>query len=304
MAVARPCVGAHVSTAGGLVHAVDRAVDIGAHCVQIFVSAPQQWRQTQHKDADVAAFREGLASRGLAPVFIHAVYLLNLASPNEELRRRSVEVLLSHLRVADQIGAAGVIFHPGSHTGSGDEAGEQAIVNSLRFAMRQHDGPAGLLLETTAGSKGIIGGTFEQLARLIERLGGGARLQVCLDTAHVFEAGYDCITADGVNRMLTRFDETVGLSRLTCVHANDSKTPFASHVDRHANIGEGHIGRAGFWHLLHDPTIAARPLVLEVPGFTGEGPDRPNVDLLRAIAAAPSPEVAQGLPLLVTGDDA
>ena len=285
-------VGGHVSAAGGLPKVVERAVAIGADCVPLLISAPQQWRPAAHKDADVAAFREQVSVHGLTPVFIHAIYLLNLASPNPVLRTRSVETLISHLAWADRIGAAGVIFHPGSHTGAGDEAGERAVVESLATVLAAHTGSSALLLETTAGGRGSVGGRFEQLGRVIEQLGGERRLQVCLDTAHIFAAGYPCTTPDGLQETLDTFDQTVGLDRLTCIHVNDSKTPFGSHADRHANVGEGEIGVVGFWHLLQHPVIASRPLVLEVPGFDNQGPDALNVQLLRAIGAAASPAEA------------
>ena len=289
---ARVRVGGHVSTAGGLPKAVERALSIGADCMQIFISAPQQWRPAAHKDAEVSTFRQQVDEHGLHPVFIHAIYLLNLASPNAELRERSVQSLRSHLSWADRIGAAGVIFHPGSHTGSGDEAGEQAIVESLTRVLHEHQGPSALLLETTAGGRGSMGGTFEQIGRIISRLDGDPRLQVCLDTAHIFEAGYPCTTAEGIQETLHSFDRAIGFGRLTCVHVNDSKTPFDSHSDRHENIGEGQIGVVGFWHLLHQPVIADRPLLLEVPGFDGNGPDARNVQIVRAIASAASPDDA------------
>lgn len=279
----RPLVGAHC--AGGIRAALARAQEIGAECVQIFASAPQMWRAPSHKPEDVQAFVDGCKAAELGPVFLHSVYLLNLASPNPENVGKSVQSIKDHLAWADRLCADGLVIHIGSAGKEEYQVAEDRVVASLDQLLREIEGEAKLLLETCAGQGATIGRSFDELGRIVDRLDRHPRLGVCLDTCHVFAAGYPIHEEDGVERMLAELEATVGLDRLRCIHANDSKGAFGSNVDRHDNLGEGQIGEAAFARLLARPELTNVPFVLEVPGFDNQGPDRPNVDFLKRLRA-------------------
>jgi apurinic endonuclease APN1 len=240
----RPLIGAHCG--GGIRAALDRAELIGAECLQIFASAPQMWRAPNHKPADVQAFVDGRRAAGLGPVFLHAIYLLNLASPNPENVAKSVQSIKDHLAWADRLGAEGLVVHVGSAGKEEYAVAEDRVVAALGGLLGEIDGQASLLLETCAGQGATIGRSFAELGRIIRRLDGHPRLGVCLDTCHVFAAGYKIHEGEGIERMLEELEGEVGLNRLRCVHANDSKGAFASNVDRHENIGLGRLGEVPF----------------------------------------------------------
>jgi deoxyribonuclease-4 len=278
------CVGAHVSTAGGLPTAVERAVAIGAQSLQIFVGAPQQWAEARYSDADVATFREGLAAKGLGPLFIHAPYLVNLAALRDDLWLRSWQTIVRQLAWADRLGAVGVIVHLGS---PGPDASDQAVglartAEAVRRILDEHRGTARLILENDAGSGSRLGARLADLGALLAAA-DDERLGICLDTAHAFAAGYALTTTEGL-AALVREIKDVGADRLLVVHANDSQAPYGSGRDRHANIGDGTIGTAGFRLLAQQPLLRARPWVLEVPGLDKRGPDAENVARLRRLA--------------------
>lgn len=276
-------IGAHVSTSGGVHNAIGRALEIGANCVQIFAGAPQRWAEARFPDADVDAFRQLSLEKNVSPAYIHSSYLLNFASEDADLRAKSLRSLLAALNWAAKLGAAGVITHLGSsRLGDLDEA-EDRVGDGLEQLLRDAPSQPHLLLESCAGQGNTIGRRFEQLARLVQRLDDN-RVQVCLDTAHVFVAGYDITTADGLESTLEQFSSTIGLERLETIHANDSKSPLGSNVDRHENIGKGFIGEEAFARMLHHPVLRPLPFILEVPGFEKTGPDKPNVDALRRLA--------------------
>lgn len=277
-------IGAHVSTSGGVHTAVGRAVDIGANCIQIFAGPPQRWAGAAFKDQDVAEFQRMLTEHEIGPVFIHASYLINLASSDGVLREKSLNSLLDGLRWADRLGADGVITHLGSSK-DGDIAEAEALVaDGVAAVLADSPSSVSLLLETCAGQGNTIGRRFEQIATVISRAGDDARLKVCLDTAHIFEAGYDISTEEGLEQVLGMFDRTVGLSRLSAIHVNDSKTPLGSNVDRHENIGFGHLGDDAIGRIIRHPNLRRLPFILEVPGMDKEGPDRPNIDALKRLA--------------------
>lgn len=278
--------GAHVSIGGGLPRAIERALAIGAECMQVFASTPRGWKPAAHSDDDVRLFRERQAEAGIAPLFLHTIYLINLASGQADLYEKSVQSLKSYLYWADTLGAAGVITHLGSSGDEGLAVAEERICAALeRVLGNSYRSP--VLLETSAGMGDSVGYQFEQIARIIAGLGYHPRLQVCLDTAHVYEAGYDVASKEGLDRALAQFDRVIGLNRLKVIHANDSKTALASGVDRHENIGSGHIGREGFRHILHHPLLQHLPFIIEVPGFGQSGPDKENLDILKEIAWSP-----------------
>ena len=283
MAESRPLIGAHC--AGSIKAALGRAQEIGAECLQIFASAPQMWRAPSHKPEDVQTFVDGCKAADLGPVFLHSVYLLNLASPNPDNVVKSVQSIKDHLAWADKLCADGLVIHIGSAGKEEYQVAEDRVVTALSGLLGGIDGEAKLLLETCAGQGATIGRSFHELGRIVDRLDRHPRLGVCLDTCHVFAAGYAIHEADGVERMLGDLGRTVGLDRLKVIHANDSKGAFGSNVDRHENLGHGQIGEAPFARLLARPELAEVPFILEVPGFEGEGPDQPNVDFLKRLRA-------------------
>lgn len=275
-------IGAHVSVVGGIARAIDRAVDIGAETIQIFGSGPQTWRFKPAPPDAVAAFLEKARENDVQPVFLHAVYLINLGTPDPAILEKSIASLVQYMKLAADIQAAGVIFHGGSHRGAGFEAVLSQTVSALQRVLG--DSPEGpwLILENSAGMGNHIGAGFQEMRRILEGVGGD-RMRVCLDTMHAFAAGYDVVSKDGVRKTLEEFDREIGLERLVAIHANDAKVEFASGVDRHENIGEGHIGIEGFEAIMGHPALREIPFILEVPGFDQTGPDQKNVGILKKV---------------------
>ena len=275
-------IGAHVSTAGGLSKAVGRGVEIGCEAIQIFGSSPQGWAFKPIPGEEVETFRQGLTEANMGPVFLHAIYLINLGTPKEDVLEKGVQSLINYMGLGSDIGAAGVIVHPGSHGGAGYEAIFPQVVSSIQRVLEHSpDGPC-LVLENMAGMGQHIGAKFEDLGRILKEI-NSPRLKVCLDTQHCFAAGYDMATKQGIEAMIAEFDQDVGVSNLLAVHANDSKRPCGSGVDRHDNIGDGFIGEDGFAAIMGNPAFRDVPFLLEVPGFEEKGPDRQNIDILKKI---------------------
>ncbi|MEX1061749.1 MAG: deoxyribonuclease IV [Patescibacteria group bacterium] len=275
-------VGAHVSIAKSLDLAIDRASKIGADCIQIFGSAPQSWQPFIFPLEQVDLFLNKKEEQGIGSVFLHAIYLINLASDNPYILGSSIGSLEQYLKFGKVIGAEGVIFHVGSHKGRGFPAVAEQVVEALRQILLRTDGAGKLILENSAGAGGVIGAKFLELGKIIKSV-NSPRVAVCLDTAHAFESGYDFKTKDGLNKSLKEFDLQVGLEKLICIHANDSKTPLGSNRDRHANIGEGEIGLAGFKNIVNHSDLKELPFIIETPGFDGEGPDRQNIEILKGL---------------------
>lgn len=275
-------IGAHVSSAGGISKSVARAADIGCETLQIFGSSPQGWAFKPVPEKEVEAFRTASAKAGIGPAFLHAIYLINLGTPNPANLEKGVQSLTNYMHLAADIGANAVIFHPGSHKGAGYDAIFDQVVSALKRVL--DDSPEGpsLAVENMAGMGEHIGAKFEELGRIISAV-GSPRLKVCLDTQHSFAAGYDLATTLGIEAMITEFEDTIGKDRLAAVHANDSKRPCGSGVDRHDNIGEGFIGESGFATIMGHPAFRDVPFLLEVPGFEGKGPDQRNIDILKTI---------------------
>jgi deoxyribonuclease IV len=276
-------IGGHVPTRGGIDKAIDCGLAIGAEVIQTHPTPPQQWRTLVLDDAAVAAYREKAEAAGLTLHFFHAAYLVNLATKDGVLLKRSVGSLASYMNLAGRLGVAGVIFHPGSHLGAGFEPMLPQIAGALREVLARSDSPAKLIVENSAGAGGCVGCSFDEVGAIVDAAGEDERIAVCLDTAHSFASGYDIRTAEGIDETLRHFDEVVGLGRLVAVHANDSRAPLAANVDRHANIGDGHIGAHAFGRLLQDPRLSQVPWILEVPG-AGQGPDIEQVNRLRSLA--------------------
>jgi deoxyribonuclease-4 len=275
-------IGAHVSPAGGLYKAVERGVERGAEAIQIFNQSPRMWRPTAYTEDDFTAFREAMAPSPVRAVLIHAVYLVNCASEDREIRAKSLTSLTHSLRVGHAIGAAGVVLHPGSalkgHVG---EAVARAG-KTISEALADSDG-CQLHLENTAGAGGTLGRSFPELAALIEAAGAGERLGVCLDSCHLLASGYDIRTAAGADRVLREARKELGSGRIRSLHLNDSKTPLGSNRDRHANIGTGELGERGCAAFLSAPGIQRLPCVLETPGEKREGPGPAEIQLTRKL---------------------
>jgi deoxyribonuclease-4 len=275
-------IGAHVSSAGGLDRAVDRAEERGAEAIQIFNQSPRAWRPTRYTDADFAAFRERLAQSPVDSAYIHAVYLINVASDDQEVRRKSLESLTHALAVGDAIGAGGVIVHPGSGKGQKPGPTFKLVGKAFKEALARTE-RVPLLFENTAGAGFTIGRTFEELAKVIEVSGGGERLGVCLDSCHLYASGYEVREAKAFKAVIDEFDEVVGIKRLKALHMNDSMTPFGSNRDRHANLGEGELGEEGLRVFLGEKRFKGQPVLLEVPGPDGHGPDKQQVDIAKRL---------------------
>jgi deoxyribonuclease-4 len=255
-------IGAHVSQSGGLQKAVGRGVERGAEAIQIFNQSPRMWRPTAYDEEDFAAFREALERSPIKAVLIHAVYLLNCASEDREIRQKSLRSLIQSLRVGDAIGAAGVVLHPGSaKKGEVPKAIKRAgkvISEALKESQRCQ-----LHLEDTAGAGGTLGRSFDELEALFEAADGDGRLGMCLDSCHLYASGYDISTAQGLRDTLDKCDRVVGLKRLRSLHVNDSMTPYGSNRDRHALLGEGQLGERGCGVFLSEPRFEKLPCVLE-----------------------------------------
>jgi deoxyribonuclease-4 len=274
-------IGAHVSTAGGLVKALERAEERGAETMQIFNQSPRAWRPTRYSEDDFAAFRERMAESPVQSVFIHAVYLINVASDDAEVCRKSLTSLTHALSVGDGIGAAGVIVHPGSGKGQAPGPTFKRLGKAIKAALKE-TGSTPLLFENTAGAGFTIGRTFEELARVIEVSGGGERLGVCLDSCHLLASGYEVRERAAFKKVVDRYDETVGLARLRALHLNDSKTALGSNVDRHATLGDGEIGEAGLKVFLSERRFKGLPVLLET-GPEGHGPDKEQVEIAKRL---------------------
>jgi deoxyribonuclease-4 len=282
-------IGAHVSTAGGLEKGIERAQAMGAETIQIFGAAPQSWRRRSYPPQEAEAFRAKAAAADIWPIFIHAVYLVNLATSNPENLIKSQDALIADMVLSSAIGAKGVIFHIGSHRGAGYATVFGQIVDSVRRVLAETSEDAWLVMENSAGMGDSVSRKLSELAAVMKEV-ASTRLKVCFDTQHAFSAGYDVATVGGLAATVDEFEREVGLAHLVAIHANDSKCPLGGGVDRHENIGDGHIGRAGFKVIVAQPAFRDLPFLLEVPGFPkegkkAEGPDKENVDRLKAIAA-------------------
>jgi deoxyribonuclease-4 len=278
-------IGAHVSTAGGPATCFERAEAIGAEAAQIFLTPPQQWRSSKVDPEQAQAFRERAATSTInLDVFVHGVYLINLATSDQTMLLRSTSSLKSALTSCSNLGIKGVIFHLGSHKGQGLDAVFAQICKATQEVLEATPEDTWFILENSAGAGGNIGSRFPDLGRIIREVGSD-RVKVCLDTQHSYAAGCARSSAEGLELAMTEFDQEVGFDRLVAVHANDSKVELGSGRDRHENIGEGHIGLEGFRRILHHRAFTDVPFLLEVPGFgtDAKGPDKENVEILKKL---------------------
>jgi len=277
------CFGAHLSVAGGIENAFATGASLGCDCLQLFVKNQRQWRTPPLTNEQITAVKSAQKSTGLNPVVAHASYLLNLASPDAALRTKSVDAMVDELQRCEALGVSSLVFHPGAHLTDTIMSGIKRVAASLNKVHRRCRGyRTGILLETTAGQGSAIGYRFEQLAAILDRVSESERLGVCLDTCHLFAAGYDFRKRDGYAAMTAELDNAINMSAVRCVHMNDSKRECGSRVDRHEHIGKGKIGMAGFAHFVNDKRLANVPMILETPkGKNGRGTDLDKVNLKR-----------------------
>jgi deoxyribonuclease-4 len=275
-------IGAHVSTAGGLVKAHERGVERGSDAIQVFNQSPRMWRPTRWKPDDIAAFRELMQDGPIGSVVIHAVYLINCASKEREVRAKSLNSLTHALRLGDAIGADGVVVHPGAQKGEPLEESLERIGEALEQVLADSE-QCPLLLENTAGMTGTVGRSFGELADLIGRAGGDDRLGICLDCCHLFASGYEVRTAESLAEVIDDCAAEVGLERLRCLHVNDSRIAFGGNRDQHANLPEGEMGREAIAAFLSEPRFEGLPALLEVPGRDKHGPDAQQVAMAKEL---------------------
>ena len=279
--------GAHLSIAGGVDKAVDRARALRADCLQLFLKSPSQWRFAPLPEQVVERFRAAAQEADLHPLIGHASYLVNLASPDPILYEKSRRCLLEEWDRAARLGLDSLVLHPGAHMGSGEGAGLDRIARALDWLHRRRpERETRLVLETTAGAGTVLGGRFEHLAYLLGSSAAQDRLGIAIDTCHLFVAGYNLRTPAAIEETLGRLDEAVGLGRVRVVHVNDSRGGLASGLDRHEAIGRGRIGREAFRRLVHHPALAALPFILETPKIDARGRqmDPINLRCLRRLA--------------------
>jgi len=275
-------IGAHVSQAGGLSRAVERGVERGCEAIQIFNQSPRMWRPTNYGEEDFAAFKEAMDGSKVEAVIIHAVYLINCASKDKDLRKKSQASLAQALRIGDGIGAKGVVLHPGSQKGEPLGPSIKRASKVIAAALKETDS-CPLLIEQTAGHKGLLARDFDQTADLIEGAGGGERLGLCLDSCHLFVQGYDITDEEHLGAVLDEADAKVGIDRLGAVHVNDAAAPLGSCRDRHANINKGEMGRKGLAAFLSEPRFEGLPATLETPGPDKKGTSKSEVTAARRL---------------------
>jgi deoxyribonuclease-4 len=277
--------GSHMSIAGGVSRAFFHGETAGCRVMQIFVKNNNRWRGAPLTDEEVERFHQERERTGIWPVFAHGTYLVNLASGDPAIRERSVACTVDELERCGRLALPWLVVHPGAHTGAGVEAGIERIARALDRVLEATAGlSTRILLETVAGQGSTLGRTAGELSRMLELVDAPDRLGVCLDTCHVFAAGYDLRGEKAYRKTVRTFDEELGLGRILAIHLNDSLKPLGSRRDRHAHIGEGEIGEAGFRPLMRDPVLADRPKVLETP--KEDDADRRNLDRLRRLAGA------------------
>ncbi|MGH2924255.1 MAG: deoxyribonuclease IV [Solirubrobacterales bacterium] len=280
-------IGAHVSTAGGLLNALERAEDTRSDSIQIFNQSPRMWRPTKYSDDDLAAFREAVAGSRVEAVAIHMIYLINPAAKDREMRRKSLDSLTHALRVGEGIGAIGVVVHPGALKDDTRANARKRAVKLIREALARTES-CPILYENTAGSPQLLGRDFDETADLIEATGGSSsstrrRLGLCIDSCHLHATGYDVRTPEGVAAIADEIEAKVGLAQLRCLHLNDSRDARGSNRDRHAPIGKGEIGRKGLRAFLAEPRFQDLPAILEGPGIDGHDVARKDVQLTRRL---------------------
>jgi deoxyribonuclease IV len=276
-----PIIGAHVSVAGGLYNAVANAENIGAECAQIFGASPRQWSAKMPKKEDVERLMTAQKEKSFGPIYLHAAYLVNLATPKRDLLGKSIENLTNHLAIAAAIEAEGLIFHAGSGKGMERKEALDQEVRAMKKIIKNVPGNSQLIIENTAGGGERIG-DIDDVKYLFKKVNSN-RVKVCIDTAHAFESGLiEKYTPQNIKKFVDLWDKAVGIKNIVALHANDSKTEAGSRHDRHENIGEGHIGMEGFKALAREKRLHDKVWILEVPGFDNNGPDKKNINILKS----------------------
>ncbi|MBA3316179.1 MAG: deoxyribonuclease IV [Planctomycetota bacterium] len=291
-----PLLGAHMSIAGGYHNAAEAAAALGMNTVQIFTKNNAQWKAKPITDEESRRFREAISAAGIEKPCSHASYLINMASPNDELWAKSVEGFAIELERAEQLGLAGVVVHPGTATGIDEQTGIENVVRALNVALEKASAETvEVWLETTAGQGASLGHRFEHLAAMLEGVKQAERFGICIDTCHLFAAGYPLISADEFAATFDEFDRVIGRSRLKAAHLNDSKKALGCRVDRHEHIGEGCLGDEAFRHLLNDRRFEAIPMYLETAKGLRDGEDLDAVNLrrLRGLIAPAKPSAGR-----------
>lgn len=283
--------GAHMSIAGGFDKAVHRAKSVESEALQIFTKNQNQWKARDLVDEHVATYRQCCIDCAIDPVVAHDSYLINLASPNDELWEKSIAAFRIELERCERMGIPFLVTHPGAHTGSGTEAGIARVVEALdRIHVDLPGYQVRTLLETTAGQGSTLGATFEELAQLMGGVQAPERLGICFDTCHVFVAGYDIRTPEAYAETMEALDRTVGIANVEAIHLNDALKELGSKRDRHAHIGKGYIGAAGFWNLMNDERLRGKPGLLETEKGDDLAEDREAIVLLRSFVGGACPE--------------
>jgi len=275
--------GAHISIAGKIYQVAERAKKIGCDTAQIFSRNPRGWQLKELVPDEVKKLKDDLERFDIHPLIVHMPYLPNLASPKTGLYLKSVDALEEDLKRSKILGAPYLVTHIGSFRESSREEGLERVIEGINTAFSRVRNDVMLLLENTAGGGRELGSRFEEIAEIIENTEEKERIGVCLDTCHGFAGGYDLRTKKVVSKTLKLFDDLIGLKKLKVIHANDSKSPLSSHIDRHWHIGEGHIGEEGFRALLHHSAIKNLPIIIETP-FKEPGDDLKNLAILRKLA--------------------
>ncbi len=284
-AASGPRLGAHMSIAGGMDQAPLRGREAECDTIQVFTKSNRQWRARPLSDAEVAGFRRNLRVTGIRPVVAHASYLLNLAAPTAAIWKQSVAAFAEELTRADQLGIPYLVVHPGAHAGAGERDGVARVAEALNLVQAAlPDLKARVLLEHTAGQGSGLGHRFEQLAAILAQVDRRKRVGICLDTCHLFAAGYDIRTASGYRETLRAVESSVGLRRVRAIHMNDSRQDLGSRVDRHEHIGKGRLGLAAFGWFVNDPRLRRIPMIVETPDAGDRlADDRRNVQQLRSL---------------------
>lgn len=275
-------IGIHVSTAGGLDRAVARGVERGADAIQIFNQSPRAWRPTRYTDADMAAFHSALADSRIESVVIHAIYLINLATTDREIRRKSMQTLTHALRIGAGIGADGVVVHAGSRLGKPHAAAVKRVGREVRRALESTEA-CPLLLENTAGTQGPLGRNFDELAEMLDAAGENGRLGVCIDCCHLFASGFEIGSPEAMTSVVDELEAKLGLDRVRCLHVNDSAAPQGSNRDRHAELGRGEMGKAALRPFLSEPRFDRLPALIETNKSDDVEHDRNEVRVARRL---------------------
>lgn len=278
-----PLLGAHESVSGGLEKAFDRIESVGGESLQIFTRNQRQWNAAPLSDQEVTAFTNRWQQAGPMEVVSHASYLVNLATNKPDLLVKSIRAFAAELDRCERLQIPYVVLHPGSHGGDGVDAGLERFIKGIDTVFQESDSSTGVLIETTAGQGTGLGSRFEEIGIIISESKFSDRIGVCIDTCHIFAAGYDIRTTDGYSRTFDEFDRHIGLKHIKFFHLNDSKKELGSRVDRHTHIGQGHIGLNGFANLLNDPRFSNYSMTLETPKGDNLAEDRQNLEVLRGL---------------------